>query len=63
MIHNDLHISSIMNEIQREVTKYNSKTYNQSNDLIEHMYNNGPSDRRLRRTWPADLVQHRNDVQ
>ena len=60
MIHNDLHIPSITNEIQRQVTKYNTKTYNHANDLIEHSYN-GPSDRRLRRTWPANLVQHRNN--
>ena len=62
MIHNDLNISSITNEIQQEVTKYNTKTYTHANDLIEHLYNNGTSDRRLRRTWSADLVQHRNNI-
>ena len=58
LLHNDLHISSITDEIQRVATKYNDKTHNHANDLIEHLYNNGPTDRRLRRTWPADLVLH-----
>ena len=62
LLHNDLHIPSITEEIQRAATKYNMKTYNHANDLIEHLYNNGPIDRRLRRTWPADLLQHRNDI-
>jgi hypothetical protein len=61
LLHNDLHIPSITNEIQRVATKYNNKMYNHTNDLIEHLYNNGPIDRRLRRTWPADLVQRLNN--
>jgi len=62
LLHNDLHMPSITEEIQRAVTKYNMKTYNHANDLIEHLYNNGPIDRRLRRTWPADLLQRRHDI-
>jgi hypothetical protein len=49
---------SITDEIQLVATKYNIKTHNHTNDLIGHLYNNGPVDRRLRRTWPADLVRH-----
>jgi len=57
LLHNDLHIPSITDEIQRVVTKHNDKTHSHASDLIEHLYNNGPTDSRLRRTWPADLVQ------
>ena len=58
LLHNDLHIPSITDEIQRAATRYNKTTHNHANDLIEHLYNNGPIDRRLCRTWPEDLVQH-----
>jgi hypothetical protein len=57
LLHNDLYIPSITDEIQRVAAKYNTKSHNHANYLIEHLYNNGPIDRRLRRTWPADLVQ------
>jgi len=57
LLHPDLHIPIITDEIQRISTKYNKKTHNHANDLIEYLYNNGPIDRRLRRTWPEDLVQ------
>jgi len=58
LLHTDLHIPSIKDEIQRVASKYNNKTHNHANDLIEQLYNNGPIDRRLRRTWPEDLIQH-----
>jgi hypothetical protein len=58
LLHNDLYIPSITDEIQRVAAIYNTKTHNHANDLIEHLYNNGPIDRRLRRTWPEDLVQN-----
>jgi hypothetical protein len=57
-LHNDLHIPSITDEIQRVATKYN-KTHNHANDLIEHLYNNGPIDRRLCRTWPEPGIEQR----
>jgi len=47
LVHTDLHIPSVTDEIQRVATKYNNKTHNHANDLIEHLYNNGPTDRRL----------------
>ena len=62
LLHNYLHIPSTTEEIRRVVTKYSDKTHNHANDPIEHSCNNGPTDRRLCRTWPADLVQHWNDV-
>jgi len=57
LLHTDLHIPSITDEIQRIATTYNNKTHNHANHLIEHLYINGPIDRRLRRTWPEDLIQ------
>jgi hypothetical protein len=41
LLHNDLHIVSVTDEIQRVATKYNSKTHNHADDRIEHLYNNG----------------------
>ena len=58
LLHTDLHIPSISDEIRRVATKYIIKTHNHANDLIEHLYHNGTTDRRLLRTWPEDLVQH-----
>jgi len=48
LLHTDLHISCVTDEIQRVATKYNNKTHSHANDLIEHLYNNGPIARRLR---------------
>ena len=62
MLHDDLDIPSINDEIQRVATKYDSTTHNHVNDLVECLYNNGPKARRLCRTWPEDLVQHWNNV-
>ena len=58
LLHNDLHIPSITEEIWRVAIKYNDKSQNHANDLVEHLYNNRPTGRRLCRTWPADLVLH-----
>jgi hypothetical protein len=58
LLHNDLHIPNITEEIRRVAIKHNDKSHNHANDLIEQLYNNGPTDRRLRRTWPADRVLH-----
>ena len=54
--------SSIIRWPLFSIPKYNDKTHNHANGLIERLYNIGPTDRRLRRTWPADLVQHWNDA-
>ena len=37
LLHNDLHIPSITEEIRRVATKYNDKTHNYANDLIERL--------------------------
>ena len=48
----------ITDEIQRVSTTHSDKTHSHANAPTEQLYNNGPTDRqtdrRLRRSWPAD---------
>jgi hypothetical protein len=58
LLHNDLHIPSIIDEIRHVAIRYHTKTRDHANHLTERLYRDGPVIRRLRRTWPEDVVHH-----
>ena len=45
LLHNDLHIPNITDEIRRVAIRYNDKTHSHANDRIEHLYHNGLTDK------------------
>ena len=55
-LHTDLKILLIKDEIQRIATKYNRHIVDHETGLIEQLYNDDPDVRRLRTTWPEDLL-------
>ena len=58
LLRNDLHIPSITEEIRRGATQYNDKKHNHANDSSNSFTITDRQTEDLRRTWPADLVQH-----
>jgi hypothetical protein len=55
-LHTDLKIPFVKNEILTMDVRYKDQTANHDNKLIEELYFNGPVTRRLKRTWPQDLI-------
>lgn len=54
-IHEDLQIPFVSEVIQSTSTIYRGRLQGHSNELIENLYMQGPSNRRLKKTWPEDL--------
>lgn len=56
-LHQDLHIPFVDEEVRKLSSNYQKRLLGHSNELIENLYRNGPSQRRLNKNWPEDLVQ------